>query len=153
MTTPIQPPGSSAPLSGPNATEGPSAGSLEGRPGELRGLVDEARASGVGGARPENAQASGATASGAVDAASGAAPHLAAERVTSAHVAALHADLEAGRVDVEQALDRLVERALSLAAGLPMTQRAALEAQLRAALTDDPTLVALREDLQRVTDR
>lgn len=61
----------------------------------------------------------------------------------------LHADLAAGRVTPEAAIDRLVERAMAGAVGLPDAQRAALESQLREALAGDPTLLALRKDLER----
>ena len=60
-------------------------------------------------------------------------------------------DLKAGRIDARTAIDRLVARALSSqeAAGLPPAKRAELEAHLRAALADDPALVALTKDLER----
>lgn len=55
------------------------------------------------------------------------------------------ARLEAGEVTREQAIDGLVQEALALhgGAGLPPTQRAELEAVLRSALLDDPTLSRL----------
>src|SRR5690606_31185359 len=65
----------------------------------------------------------------------------------------LEAELRAGRLDVDQAIDRLVARALEDARELPAAHRAALEAQLREALSEDPTLVALRRDLERATSR
>ena len=61
----------------------------------------------------------------------------------------LEAELRAGQIGVDEAVDRLVQRALRGARSLPAADRAALEAQLRDALADDPTLVALRKDLER----
>jgi len=62
-------------------------------------------------------------------------------------------DLSAGRLTPDEAIERLVERALSSARGLPESQRDALAAQLREALEADPTLLALREDLRRATSK
>jgi len=62
-------------------------------------------------------------------------------------------DLSAGRLTPDQAIDQLVERALSSARGLPEAERDALAAQLRDALEADPTLLALREDLRRATSK
>ena len=56
--------------------------------------------------------------------------------------------LDAGAIDASQAVEQLVQRALANARGLAPAQQKALEAQLRAALADDPTLVALQEDLR-----
>jgi len=60
-------------------------------------------------------------------------------------------DLRAGRIDVDTAVDRLVERALESrsAEALPPARRSELEAFLRRSLADDPTLVALTRDLER----
>lgn len=59
---------------------------------------------------------------------------------------ALAADLDAGRVQPEAALDALVERALAdVDVALSQTERADLEATLRSALQHDPTLVSLRD--------
>ncbi len=74
----------------------------------------------------------------AVDAAAG--PGAAADAV------------RAGTLDPSQAVEGLVQRALATARGLPEAQRQKLEAQLRAALAEDPTLLALQEDLQRATE-
>ncbi len=68
-------------------------------------------------------------------------------------VGALEEDLTAGRMTADAAIEELVQRALGSATGLPEGHRAALEAQLRQALEGDPTLVALREDLQRVASK
>lgn len=56
--------------------------------------------------------------------------------------------VSAGHLDPGEAIEQLVQRALSSAQGLTDAHRAELEAQLRAALEEDPTLVALQEDLQ-----
>lgn len=56
--------------------------------------------------------------------------------------------LDTGAIDASQAVEQLVQRALANADGLAPAQREALEAQLRAALADDPTLIALQEDLR-----
>lgn len=120
MSTPIKP--SDGPPR-PGASEAPDAGRVEGRPGELRTLVEEA-------ARSEETRAP--------TEAAGAPP-----------LEGIRADLAAGRIDAEEAVDRLVERALASAGSLPPGHRAALEARLRAALAEDPTLSALRKDLER----
>ncbi|SRR5690606_892883 len=122
MSTPIKPPGgpSSSAVHGENGT---SHGRVEGRSGELRSMVENAQA---------EAQGAGA--------AQGAEP-------TS--LGGIEQDLKAGRIDVEQAIDRLVERALASAAGLPAEQRAMIEVNLRNALAEDPTLIALQKDLER----
>lgn len=66
-------------------------------------------------------------------------------------VASITDDLRAGRIDARTAVDRLVARALAApdATALPPAGRAELEAHLRAALSEDPTLVALAKDLER----
>ncbi|AKF10670.1 hypothetical protein DB32_007819 [Sandaracinus amylolyticus] len=63
---------------------------------------------------------------------------------------ALAEEVRSGRIDASQAIDRLVERALGgMAASLPPARRAELEAMLRAALEEDPTLAAMQRDLAR----
>ncbi|MGF1464647.1 MAG: hypothetical protein ACFCGT_00810 [Sandaracinaceae bacterium] len=62
---------------------------------------------------------------------------------------ALHAVLEAGRIGADEAMDRLVARAMTGTDGLPAAERSALEGALRDALSTDPTLLALRRDLGR----
>jgi hypothetical protein len=59
--------------------------------------------------------------------------------------ASVIARLEAGEVTREQAIEGLVQEALALHGGgrLPAAQRAELEAVLRSALLDDPTLSRL----------
>ncbi len=121
MSTPIKPPGGSPP--GVGGSDAPDADRVEGRPGELRELVEQAEADVSAAATAQAASAS--------------------------PVARIHADLAAGRIDVDQAIDRLVQRALASASALPPGQLASLEAQLRAALVEDPTLAALRKDLER----
>lgn len=64
---------------------------------------------------------------------------------------ALADELRSGSVDPQQAVDRLIERALHTgpAAALPPARRAELEALLRTALAEDPTLAAMQRDLSR----
>ncbi|UJR85924.1 hypothetical protein [Sandaracinus amylolyticus] len=63
---------------------------------------------------------------------------------------ALAEEVRSGRIDASQAIDRLVERAMGgAAASLPPARRAELEAMLRAALEEDPTLAAMQRDLAR----
>ncbi|MBZ0122083.1 MAG: hypothetical protein K8H88_34130 [Sandaracinaceae bacterium] len=69
----------------------------------------------------------------------------------STSVEALGADVKAGNLDADAAVERLVQRALAQASGLAPAHRAALEAQLRAALAEDPALIALRKDLERAS--
>ncbi|MCS6798483.1 MAG: hypothetical protein NZ898_08130 [Myxococcota bacterium] len=66
-------------------------------------------------------------------------------------VADIVADLRAGRIDASIAVDRIVTRHIeaAAAAGLDPTMRADLEAHLRRMLADDPTLIAIQEDLAR----
>jgi hypothetical protein len=122
MTTPIKPPGGSSPAGASGASSGADHGRVEGRSGELRSLVD-------GGT-----DVRGPTAAQAGDPLS---------------LPAIERDVRAGTIDVDQAIDRLVARALERAAGLPADQRAVLETNLRSALAEDPTLLALRKDLER----
>lgn len=83
----------------------------------------------------------------------GDAPNVAGTTATNAAdpLAAITDDLRAGRIDVDTAIDRLVERALESrsAEALPPARRGELEAFLRRSLADDPTLVALTGDLER----
>jgi hypothetical protein len=59
-------------------------------------------------------------------------------------------ELGQGKLSVEQALDRLVERAASgPSQNLSEAERADLRSLLRDALGADPTLGALREELRR----
>lgn len=61
---------------------------------------------------------------------------------------ALVADLQAGRVSPEAALDALVDRALAdVDSQISPAQRAELEGIMRSILADDPTLSALRQGL------
>lgn len=59
------------------------------------------------------------------------------------------ADLQAGRLDLQGAVDRLVEDALAspMAANLTPEGRRDLETHLRDSLADDPSLAALVSDL------
>jgi len=119
MSSPIKPPGKP-----PGPPPGPASG--VGEPSETFQKALE-----------ETAAANPAT---------GAEPALANDAISS-----LAADVAAGRIDVEAAVDQLVARALEgpTAAALPPARRAELEAHLRRALSDDPTLAALTQDLER----
>ena len=130
MSTPIKPPGS-APTAGvePGDANGPTEGRVEGHEGEFRDMVGDASEARTGEARAD---------AGAV-----------AEATDASPVTDVSNDLAAGRIDADGAIERLVERALAGAAGLPDAHRASLEAQLRDALAHDPTLAALRKDLER----
>ncbi len=65
-------------------------------------------------------------------------------------LAAMAQELGQGKLSVEQALDRLVERAASgPSQNLSEAERADLRSLLRDALGADPTLGALREELGR----
>lgn len=61
------------------------------------------------------------------------------------------ADLRAGRIDVETAIERLLQQALEspAAAALTPAGKAELEAHLRRALAEDPALLAMTKDLER----
>jgi hypothetical protein len=121
MSTPIKPPGS------PDSPD--PGGEVEGG-----GRADEPR----GEFRSQVERASTAN----TDAAQGAAP----DRIDT-----LAADMKAGRVDADGAIERIIERALANAAAMAPAHRAQLEAQLRAALAEDPALIALRKDLERAS--
>lgn len=129
MSTPIKPPGSPPP-GGPEPGDGPHTERAEGRPGEFREAVEDAA----------EADVDTATTASEASGAGGASP-----------IGDLRRDLEAGRIDVDGAIDQLVQRALRSASALPTADRAALEAQLREALSEDPTLLALRRDLERAS--
>lgn len=126
MSTPIKPPGSARVEGVAGHGDGPEHGRVEGRSGELRAMVDEA--------------ARAATSEAAAPAVNAAAP---------SRVGGIDHDLATGRIDVDEAIERLLARALASASALPLEHRAALEAQLRSALAEDPTLIALRKDLER----
>lgn len=132
MSTPIKPPGSQ-PTAGvePGDAQERADGRVEGRKGEFRDMVGDA---------------SEARADATPDA-----QRAVADAPDASRVADLHSELTAGRIDANQALERLVERAMAGAAGLPDAHRASLEAQLRDALAHDPTLAALRKDLERAS--
>ena len=81
------------------------------------------------------------------------APAKASQAAPTGPLASIRDDLRAGKIDAAGAIDRLVARALSApeAAALPPARKAELEAHLRAALADDPTLVAMTKDLERAS--
>jgi hypothetical protein len=64
-------------------------------------------------------------------------------------VRALAAEVRAGRITGPEAIERLVQRALASAGALPPARRAELEALLRSALEEDPTLASMQKDLAR----
>lgn len=126
MTSPIKPPG------GPSGSPSPDGVGGPGRAGQPKETSEAFRQTLDRTSGPEEApRAAGASAADPV--------------------AQVAADLRAGRIDVDTALDRLVERAMSSRAveALPPARRSELEAHLRRSLADDPTLVALTRDLER----
>lgn len=74
-----------------------------------------------------------------------------AAKTTGVTTDALLADVKAGRIDANAAVERLVAEALEgpLAAGLTPAGKADLEAHLRDALQHDPNLAAMVRDLER----
>jgi hypothetical protein len=121
VSNPIKPPGGPSAPDPSNRASG--AGRLEDEPGELEKLAE-------------------------ADAPAGSAAEASAPDGVS-RLAQLRADLASGRIGVDDAIERMVRHAVGSATGLPPAQRSALEAQLRAALSEDPTLIALRRDLER----
>jgi thioredoxin-like negative regulator of GroEL len=77
----------------------------------------------------------------------------AASASAAGRVDALVADLRAGRIDADTAIERLVEHASStgMARGLSPEMRSELVAYLKSMVENDPTLADLRRDLQRGT--
>ncbi len=74
-----------------------------------------------------------------------------AKAVSFDSVQAIADQLRSGKIDTPAAIEKLVENALEdLSIGaLPPEERREVEKMLRAALQDDPTLVALTKDLRR----
>jgi hypothetical protein len=68
---------------------------------------------------------------------------------TSGEIAAIASEIKAGTLAPSEAMERLVQRALSsgAAATLPPAQKERLAELLRAQLAEDPTLQALQRDL------
>lgn len=132
MSSPIKPPGGPAGPPSPDEVGGSDrAGGAKETSEAFRQALDEAS----GAQEPTEAtEATGAARTGATDG-----------------VAQIAEELRAGQLDVEAAIDRLVERAMAsgTAEALPPPKRAELEAFLRRSLADDPTLVALTRDLER----
>lgn len=137
MSSAIKPPGAPG-ASGPiGAGDAGATPSVDGTSEAFRDELSKASESDASNATTSNATTSNATTSrttGRADA-----------------VRALSDELRAGRVDPQQAIDRLVDRALSTgpAASLPPARRAELESLLRASLEEDPTLAAMQKDLSR----
>lgn len=137
MSSAIKPPGSGGPVGGAGAPpESGGARPVEGASEEFRAALENA------------GEADASKAAGASASAGGAAP---AEGSRAALLRSLAEDLRAGRIDPQQAVDRLVDRTLSsgAAASLPPARRAELEALLRSTLDEDPTLAAMQRDLSR----
>lgn len=139
MSVPIKPPGGGSSTGGPAPSDAPKP------PGE-RGAVDrsfgdtmdQSSTGAVGASERAASEAAGKATSG--------------EAVAGPDtVAGITEDLREGRIDRDQAIDRLVARQLegALAQALPPAARAELEAQLRRALVEDPALSALAKDLER----
>lgn len=89
--------------------------------------------------RPGETSASGASASGA-SASRGAAPIAGGTKVIAEAV-------RRGELTTEQAIETLLAKAMTAAAGLDGPRRAELERLLRDALENDPVLVALKGDM------
>ena len=123
MSTPINPPGDASTADGAEALDGAES-SVDRAEGKFGDLVDEAR--------------SGST--------------VASADAPSA-LRGLEQDLLAGRASVDEAIERLVQRALAGASDLSEDRRDVLVSQLRDALDGDPTLAALRKDLQRAASK
>lgn len=136
MSSAIKPPGSGGP---------PGTGPIPGASTEVGGAksVGGASSAGASDAFRAELERSGA------DAAAAARPAASSARAEA--LRALAEEVRSGRIDARTAIDRLVERALGAgpAASLPPARRAELETLLRAALEEDPTLVAMQRDLAR----
>ena len=123
MSTPIKPPSDPSPGGGAEALDG-ADGSVERAEGKFGDMVDQAKGdAAVASADPPSA------------------------------LRGLENDLIAGRASADEAVERLVQRALTSASDLSEHRRAVLESQLREALDGDPTLAALRKDLQRAASK
>lgn len=130
MSSSIKPPGAA----GTGGPTGPAAS-------------DDVRTAGSGAAFQEELAKAGTAGAPA-----GAAPATSAAATQRAELLrALADEIRSGQVDPKQAVDRLIERTLTTgpAAALPPARRVELEALLRAALEEDPTLQAMQRDLTR----
>lgn len=78
------------------------------------------------------------------------APHASnrAESAASVTAASAHQDVRAGRLDVDDYLDRKVEQATSHLEGMPSDDLASIRSMLREQLRSDPAFVEL---IQRAT--
>ena len=129
--TSIKPPGSGLPAPSSVPGEAAPTGAREAREGQAASFQQAVR----------DAQASHVSASQA--SAAGAAGQAAADPI-----AALSQQIKAGTLSVDQAVERLVERAgQSMAKHLGERERSELTELLRSALANDPALAALRDDL------
>lgn len=127
MSSSIKPPGAA----GTGGPTGPAAS-------------DDVRTPGSGAAFQEELAKAGTT-----GATASATPAASTQRTEL--LRALADEIRSGHVDPKQAVDRLIERTLTTgpAAALPPARRVELEALLRAALEEDPTLQAMQRDLSR----
>ena len=127
MTSPIKPPGGSPPPAdvGAGSVEGAKRPKTEGASETFREALD---------------------AGGQVGAPSATKAATPADLVKS-----ISDDLRAGRTSVSEAIDRLVAQAVGGEAAQRLTPagRRDLEAVLRSALADDPTLAAMVKDIER----
>jgi len=121
MTAPIKPPGSPVGLP---PTEGPASVDSTSGPDAFRRVLESNRTT------------------------VGEAGHAAVPSA-SHPIANIQADLRAGRIDLPEAIDRLVEHTAQKASGLTGAGRSELEARVREALLEDPTLAGLVRELQR----
>lgn len=139
MTSAIKPP-SASPVGGAGAPPESAARPLSGSGESFRSELEKAApVAEVATGTPTVAQTGAAQA------------HAAQTTVRAELLRAISEDLRAGRIDSRQAIDRLVERALSAgpAAVLPPARRAELEALLRSTLAEDPTLASMQRELAR----
>ncbi len=155
MSSAIKPPGGSggAPPAGVGEAGAPRAldsgaldsGALDS--GALDSATDVSRGEAFRGELSKAAETEGSKSSGATQRAG--TENVGASRAEL--LRGLAEELRTGQVGSEQAVDRLVERALSsgTARGLPPARRAELETLLRTALAEDPTLAAMQGDLSR----
>ena len=122
MASPIKPPGGKPPV---DPTESGVAGAKQGSPEKAEAFREAMGAAG----------ASDATAASGADSANA--------------TADIVADLQAGRIDAQTAVDRLVSAALEspMAQLLDDAGRAQLEEHIRTTLAEDPNLAALMKDM------
>jgi hypothetical protein len=136
MSTPIKGPGGASPGAGLPESEGPAGTKAGGTSETFREALEGAEGA-EGAQKAGDSQGAGRAGASQID--------------PSDPVALVAADLRAGRIDVNTALDRIVERAMASgpATALEPAARRELQDFLRQALADDPSLLALTKDLER----